>query len=134
MGEGAMTTRAWQETTWDGAPAQGAPDPKLTVAQASVTIDGTIQGEGTDRWLMTYAADGTARFVGLTHVRGTVDGRSGTVVLQHEGRFDGAGLQTSFTVVPGSGTGELGGLAGSGTLSYTGPEEGTRYRFDPQHG
>lgn len=82
---------------------------------------------------MTYAADGTARFVGLTHVTGAVAGRTGTFVLQHAGRFDAEGLHSDFTVVPGSGTAELAGLSGEGSLVYTGPEgEPTRYTFQPR--
>ena len=134
MGEGTMTTLEWQESTWDGAPAADAPAPKMTVATDRVTLAGEIEGEGRDRWLMTYAEDGTARFVGLTHVTGTVAGRRGTLVLQHAGRFDADGLSTDFSVVPGSGTGDLAGLSGAGTLAYRGPEEGTRYTFEPRFG
>ncbi len=132
MGSGTMTTLEWQETTWDGEPAADAPAPKTTVATDRASIAGEIEGEVTDRWLMTYAADGTARFVGLSLVTGSVAGRTGTFVLQHIGRFDAGGLHTDFTVVPGSGTGDLAGIAGTGTVTYTGPESGTQYTFDPQ--
>lgn len=133
MGDGTMTTLQWQETTWDGQPAAEAPVPKTTIASDTATITGEIEGELADRWLMTYSADGTARFVGLTHVTGTVAGRSGTFVLQHSGRFDAAGLRTDFTVVPGSGTGELSGVSGDGTFVSSGQEgEATRYSFAPR--
>ncbi len=133
MGSGTMTTLEWQETTWDGKPAADVPAPKTTVASDTATIAGDIEGEVADRWLMSYAADGTARFVGLTHVTGTVAGRTGTFVLQHAGRFDAEGLHSDFTVVPGSGTGDLSGISGSGTFVYTGPAgEPTRYTFEPK--
>lgn len=133
MGEGTMTTLEWQETTWDGAPAAEAAVPKTTVASDRASITGTVEGEVSDRWLMSYTADGIAHFVGLTHVNGTVAGRSGTCVLQHTGRFDEQGLHTDFTVVPGSGTGELQGITGTGTFVYTGAEgEPTRYTFEPR--
>jgi hypothetical protein len=134
MANGTMTTLEWQETTWDGRPAADVPAPKLTVAVDTVSIEGDIQGKGTERWLMTYAEDGTARFVGMTMVEGTVAGRSGSFVLRHEGRFDGQGLHTDFTVVPGSATGELAALSGSGTIDYTGPDAPTRYTFEPTLG
>lgn len=133
MGSGTMRTLEWQETTWDGKPAAEVPAPKTTVATDTATIAGEIEGEVADRWLMSYAADGTARFVGLTHVTGKVAGRTGTLVLQHTGRFDAEGLHTDFTVVPGSGTDELSGISGAGTFVHTGAEgEPTRYTFAPR--
>ncbi|MGH8776521.1 MAG: DUF3224 domain-containing protein [Jiangellaceae bacterium] len=133
MGSGTMTTLEWQETTWEGKPAADVPAPKTTVASDTATITGDIEGEVADRWLMSYAADGTARFVGLTRVTGTVAGRTGTFVLQHAGRFDGEGLHSEFTVVPGSGTGALSEITGAGTFVYTGPAgEPTRYTFEPR--
>lgn len=133
MGSGTMTTLEWQETTWDGAPAADVPAPKMTVASDVASITGEIEGQVADRWLMTYAGDGTARFVGLTHVTGTVVGRRGTFVVQHTGRFDAEGLHTDFTVVPGSGTDELSGIDGVGTFVHTGSEgEPTRYTFEPR--
>ncbi len=133
MGSGTMTTLEWQETTWDGQPAADVAAPKMTVASDTATITGEIEGEVADRWLMSYAADGTARFVGLTLVTGTVAGRTGTFVLQHAGRFDAEGLHSDVTTVPGSGTGELSGISGVGTVAYTGPVgEPTRYTFEPR--
>ncbi len=133
MGSGTVQTLEWDETTWDGQPAAEAPAPKMTIATDRAELNGAIDGEVSERWLMSYAADGTARFVGLTHVTGTVGGRSGSFVLQHAGRFDADGLSTEFTVVPDSGTGELATLAGTGTVSHTGVEgEPTRYTFEPR--
>lgn len=133
MGSGTITTLEWQETTWDGRPHDEVKGAKRTVASDRATASGEIEGDLTDRWLMTYADDDTARFVGLTHLTGTVAGRAGSVVLQHVGRFDAEGLHTEFTVVPGSGTGELAGLGGEGTFVYDGsPGDPTRYTFTPR--
>lgn len=133
MGGGTMTTLEWQETTWDGKPAAEVPTPKTTVASDTATITGEIEGEVADRWLMSYAPDDTARFVGLTRVEGRVAGRTGTFVLQHAGRYDAEGLHSDFTVVPGSGTGELSGISGAGTFVHPGAGgEPTRYTFEPR--
>ena len=132
MGSGTMTTLEWDETTWDGRPEREVPAPKTTVAQDRATITGEVEGEVAERWLMTYAADGTARFVGLSHVTGRVAGRSGTFVLQHVGRYDADGLRTQMSVVEGSGTDELVGLSGTGTVRHSGREgEPTSYTFEP---
>lgn len=45
----------------------------------------------------------------------------------------GSALHSGFTVVPGSGTGELSGISGTGTFVYTGPVgEPTRYTVEPR--
>jgi hypothetical protein len=47
------------------------------------------------------------------HVTGSLDGRSGSFVLQGDGTFDGTTARGRSNVVEGSGTGELSGLTGS---------------------
>jgi hypothetical protein len=63
---------------------------------------------------MVYGADGTASFVGLERVTGRIGGRSGSFVLQRTGVFEDGQAKESYTVVPGSATGELRGLTGQG--------------------
>lgn len=71
-------------------------------------------------------AKGSAVYVAIEHVSGTLGGRTGTFALQHAGTITRQGQQLSITVVPDSGTGQLAGLAGSmsiqidkGKHSYT---------------
>ena len=87
---------------------------KLTRASVAQRFSGDLDGEGSVEWLMCYADDGTARFVGLQRVAGTLAGRRGAFVLEVEGTFDGTTAQGSWTVVPGSGTDQLAGLEGRG--------------------
>ncbi len=56
--------------------------------------------------------DGSAGYVAMERVSGTLDGRHGTFALQHSGIMTRGARQLSVTVVPDSGTGELTGLAG----------------------
>jgi hypothetical protein len=56
---------------------------------------------------------GSAGYVAIERVDGTLGGRSGTFVLQHNGTMNRGEPQLSITVVPDSGTGDLAGLAGS---------------------
>ncbi|MEO7145181.1 MAG: DUF3224 domain-containing protein, partial [Bryobacteraceae bacterium] len=49
-------------------------------------------------------------------VSGTLDGLSGTFVLQHNGIMDRGTPRQSVVVVPDSGTGELTGLSGTMTI------------------
>jgi hypothetical protein len=71
--------------------------------------------EGTSKGQMLAAGDaakGSAGYVAMEKVSGTLHGRSGSFVLQHSGTMNRGDLQLSVTVVPGSGTGQLTGIAG----------------------
>lgn len=56
--------------------------------------------------------EGSAGYVALEQVTGTLHGRKGSFVLQHSGTMDRNVPQLTVTVVPDSGTGELEGLKG----------------------
>lgn len=103
--------------SWDEKPyneIEGAP--KLTRAKVSKTYHGDIEGESTLEYLMMYRQDGTAIFVGLERVVGSLGGRSGSFVLQHKGTFEGGKAKIDWFVVSGSCTGELSGLRGEGSF------------------
>jgi len=55
---------------------------------------------------------GSAGYVAIERVSGTLHGRTGTFILQHTGTMNRGALQLSITVVPDSGTGQLTGLTG----------------------
>ncbi len=59
---------------------------------------------------------GSAGYVAMERVTGTLNGRSGTFVLQHSGTMAHGAQQMTITVVPDSGTGELAGISGSMTI------------------
>lgn len=59
---------------------------------------------------------GSAGYVALERVSGTLHGRSGAFVLQHSGTMNRGMPSLTITVVPDSGTGGLAGLAGSMTI------------------
>ena len=71
------------------------------------TFTGDISGAGAARWLMSYAPDGKAHFVGLQHVDGAIQGRRGTFVLETIGDFDGHMARWRAGVVEGSAAGQL---------------------------
>jgi hypothetical protein len=69
-------------------------------------------------WLLCYRPDKTADFVGLQRISGRVGDRSGSfVLLQTAGTFDGDAARGELSVVPGSGTGDLRGLLGTGEFN-----------------
>jgi hypothetical protein len=83
-----------------------------------MAIDKQFRGglEATSRGQMLAAmtdVEGSAGYVAIERVTGTLDGRSGTFALQHSGTMTRGVAQLNITVVPDSGTGELVGLTGT---------------------
>jgi len=104
--------------SWDEKPySEGQDLPKLTRASVSKTYSGDITGEGQVEYTMMYRNDGSATFVGLERVTGQIGGKSGSFVLQRTGVFEGGQAKESYSVIPGSGSGELRNLAGEGRSS-----------------
>ena len=56
---------------------------------------------------------GAAGYVAIELVTGSLNTRNGSFALQHMGTMDGSGRKMSVVIVPGSGTGELQGIAGT---------------------
>jgi hypothetical protein len=63
---------------------------------------------------------GSAGYVAVERVDGTLEDRAGTFVLQHSATMTRGAPQLSIGVVPDSGTGELIGLVGRMTIEITG--------------
>ena len=103
---------SWNEETF----TELGGDAKLTRASVTGTLTGDIVGHSETEWLMCYSPDGTARYVGLQRVDGALVGKNGTFVVESNGDFDGGEAKGTWSVVPGSGTGELAGLSGRGTF------------------
>jgi hypothetical protein len=55
---------------------------------------------------------GSAGYVAIERVTGSLQGKTGSFVFQHSGLMNQGAQQLSITVVPDSGTGELIGISG----------------------
>ncbi|HEX4427183.1 MAG TPA: DUF3224 domain-containing protein [Terriglobales bacterium] len=87
-----------------------------------MTIDKQFHGdlEGTSKGQMLTAmteTKGSAGYVAIERVTGTLKGLSGSFALQHTGTMNRGVPQLSVTVVPDSGTGQLVGLTGNMTIN-----------------
>jgi len=72
--------------------------------------------EGTSKGQMLAGGDpstGTAGYVAMEYVTGTLHGRSGSFALQHLGTMSGGNFYLNVIVVPGSGKGDLAGITGT---------------------
>ena len=109
--------------------ANGTFDVKLTPQTSDgqdanlgrMSIDKQFHGdlEGTSKGEMLTgmtSVKGSAGYVAMEKVTGTLQGRHGSFILQHTGTMDRGAPQLSVTVVPDSGTDELVGLSGKLTI------------------
>ena len=104
------TVASWAEKAYDEEPDTA----RTTRAEITFGYDGALRGEGRAVLLMAYAGE-EADFVGLERVSATLDGHSGTFVVSQCGAFRDGVARSTWNVVPGTGTGGLAGLRGSGT-------------------
>ncbi len=110
-----VTNRA--SGTFDVKVSPAAPEEKAEgTTFGRMSIDKQFHGdlEGTSKGEMLYATSvkGSGGYVAIERVSGTLQGRTGTFVLQHSGTMTRGVPEMSVSVVPDSGTGQLTGLAG----------------------
>ena len=129
---GTMTSHA--SGTFEVKMTPQAPDGKPEDAPVGrMTIDKQFHGdlEATSKGEMLAAmtsVKGSAGYVAMEKVTGTLKGRTGTFVLQHTGTMNRGEPQLSVTVVPDSGTGQLAGLSGKMTINIADGKHS--YEFD----
>lgn len=107
---GELTYSSWEEETY----AEREGNRKLTRATVTQDLTGDLTGTGQVEWLMSYGDDGTAHFVGLQQLEGSIDGHEGSVVLEVIGDYDGKEATWTGKVVEGSGTAGWAGMRGEG--------------------
>jgi hypothetical protein len=113
---GTFKPLKWDEKTYD----QIAADKKLTKATVELAFTGEIEGAATVVWLMFYKHSdvkdqhlSSATFVGMMRFDGTLNGKSGSFVMDDQGAFDKGMLKGHLTILPDSGTGALVGITGN---------------------
>ncbi|MFC4441417.1 DUF3224 domain-containing protein [Caulobacter henricii] len=80
-------------------------------------LDATGKGQ-----MLTAGTDtpGSAVYVAIERVTGTLHGKAGSFALVHKGLMRGADRQLTVEIVPDSGTGALKGISGSLAIEITG--------------
>lgn len=114
-------------------PVEGYAKGKHGVQLNRMSIDKTFHGklEATGKGEMLSAMTpikGSAGYVAIEQVVGSLSGKSGSFVLQHFGTMNKGAERLILEVVPNSGTGGLQGLSGSMAINI---EDGKHeYVFD----
>jgi len=109
--------------------AKGPFDVKLTpqgdatdpMAVGRMSLDKAFHGDleatsAGEMLAVRTAVAGSAGYVAIERVTGTLAGRRGTFALQHWGMMDKGAPDLKISVIPDSGTGELAGLTGTMTI------------------
>ena len=73
---------------------------------------GGLEAISKGEMLSAGGSAGSGGYVAIERVTGTLNGHSGSFVLQHNATMDSGKPQLNIIVVPGSGSGELTGIEG----------------------
>ena len=97
---------------------QGDPDVADGVSLGRLLLQKRFEGEleASSQVEMLTAmtpVQGSAGYVAIERVTGSLHGKTGSFVFQHTGTMSRGAQQLSISVVPDSGTGELTGLSGT---------------------
>ena len=78
---------------------------------------GDLEGTGQGEMLSILDREkGSGGYVAIERVTGTLQGREGSFVLQHDATMNRGAAKMDIAVVPDTGTGQLTGIAGSMTI------------------
>jgi len=108
----------------------GVGDPVVGRMSLDKAFHGDLEATSKGQMLAVRSSvKGSAGYVAIERVVGTLHGRSGSFSLQHSGTMTRGTPKQSITVVPDSGTDELAGLGGTMTIEVQ-PGGKHLYRFD----
>lgn len=124
---GHFTFTKWEEQAVSPSDA----GPKLARASVVNAFTGGIESAATTcEYTLVYVTEKTGTFTGMQLFTGTLDGREGAFVIEERGTFDADGtVRCAFEVVPGSGTGGLTHLKGTGDFIAKHGEQSVSYTF-----
>jgi Protein of unknown function (DUF3224) len=87
-------------------------DPAIARHVIDKQFHGDLEATSKGEMLSTGGTQGTGGYVAIEIVTGKLNGRTGSFALQHTGSMVDNAFTLIVTVVPGSGTGQLAGIAG----------------------
>lgn len=107
-----------------------APDAPVGAFALDKSYHGDLEAKGIGQMLaVRTAVDGSAGYVAMEKVTGTLAGKSGSFVLQHNATMTRGTPNLSIVVVPDSGTDALSGLAGTMDIEIAGGKHFYRLHY-----
>ncbi len=99
---------------------EGVSDPTVGRMSIEKQFHGDLEGTSKGQMLAVQSdVKGSAGYVAMERISGTLAGHKGTFALQHTGTMNRGVPELSVTVVPDSGTGELVGISGKMNIIIT---------------
>lgn len=117
--KGALTPVRWDEKPYEILSRES----RLSMAAVEYNFHGEAEGRGRGQYLLYYrhfnekdVHHSESTYSGFVHWSGTLNGRTGTFILEETGNFEEGVASSTLRIVPGSGTDELKGIIGSGKV------------------
>jgi hypothetical protein len=111
-----QATSPFTVDSFETASYDEGPGATLSRGHVSKTFTGDVVGSGVVEMLSVYTASGPAAYVAIERVTAAVHGRQGGFIFQHSAEMGPQGPSLQLTIVPGTGSGELVGITGSGRI------------------
>ncbi len=89
---------------------------KLAHNNFKMEYHGDLEGEGVLHELWINHTDDTANVYGIERITGSMNGKHGSFVTEHKGKFENGKIIKTMSIVPDSGTGELKGIRGESEI------------------
>jgi len=118
---GRTAVKMYEPKVFDEVPG----GPSVTDIHVTETFSGDIEGDGVVHVVQAARPGGSATFVGIERVRGSIGVKKGSFLLDVRGTVIGKEMGAEWFVIPGSGTGELRGLRGDGGFKAEPGQHGT---------
>jgi hypothetical protein len=115
---GTFSVKAFNPTSLTPVPAITTALP-VSVAMMEKHFEGDVAGRSATVFTAAFdQATGVGTYVAMESFEGSVDGREGTFNFVHSASTTGSDRSAEyFAIVPSSGTGQLGGIYGTGGLA-----------------
>jgi hypothetical protein len=104
-------------------------DTKIGRVHVEKTFSGGLTGTSVTELITVHTGETPRAYVGIERFEGTLDGRTGGFVLQHNAGGENGEPWLTWKIVEGTGTGDLAGLTGEGQI-VIGPDGGHSYTLD----
>lgn len=105
---------------WNEKPNEEWRSGKVTRTLVTKKFHGSLEGKSEIEAIMLRFEEqdaGVMAYVGIERIECILDGRSGSFILVHNAEALGKDRQATWKILPGSGTGELAGITGFGTIT-----------------
>jgi hypothetical protein len=113
----ARATATFTNDTYEEEPWGSSDGAELGKIHITRSFSGDLEGQSEAELLTATMPGGSAVYVAIDAISGSLGGKQGGFVFGHRGTVSETGASTEGEIAPGSGSGELKGIGGTGTIS-----------------